>query len=211
MGLSDELLLIGAGEPIPLPDGSDQTYPFRAHSEYYYLTGIDLPGGVLAFDPRQHSSNAWVSFVADVTEAEKMWEGRTEGVGTPVSRLEAWLGRRRGRSIINLGAQLRGVRSDEGDIVRVREQFTHARRSKDELEIGLLRRAAAATAAGFSTVRQHIASGVTERALQIELEAEFFRHGADRSDMERLSARDQTRVCCIFRRREEKLSAAISS
>ena len=180
MGLSDELLLIGAGEPIPLPDGSDQTYPFRAHSEYYYLTGIDLPGGVLAFDPRQHSSNAWVSFVADVTEAEKMWEGRTEGVGTPVSRLEAWLGRRRGRPIINLGAQLRGVRSDEGDIARVREQFTHARRSKDELEIGLLRRAAAATAAGFSTVRQHIASGVTERALQIELEAEFFRHGADR-------------------------------
>ena len=169
MGLSDELLLIGAGEPIPLPDGSDQTYPFRAHSEYYYLTGIDSPGGVLAFDPRQRSSNAWVSFVADVTEAEKMWEGRTEGVGTPVSRLEAWLGRRRGRPIINLGAQLRGVRSDEGDIVRVREQFTHARRSKDELEIGLLRRAAAATAAGFSTVRQHIAPGVTERALQIEL------------------------------------------
>jgi Xaa-Pro aminopeptidase len=50
--LRDEILLIGAGEPVPLPEASDQTYPFRAHSEYYYLTGIDRPGGVLAFDPK---------------------------------------------------------------------------------------------------------------------------------------------------------------
>ena len=67
----------------------------------------------------------------DVTEAEKMWEGRTQGVGRPLSRLEAWLGSRRGRPIVNLGAQLRGVCSDESEISRVREQFTHARRTKE--------------------------------------------------------------------------------
>jgi Xaa-Pro aminopeptidase len=145
------------------------------------MTGIDQPGGVLAFDPRQPSSKSWVSFVPDVTEAEKMWEGRTQVVGRPVSRLEAWLGSRRGRPIINLGAQLRGVRSDESDTSRVREQFTHVRRTKDNVEITLFRRAAAATAAGFSTVRRQIRPGVTERMLQIELEAEFFRNGADRT------------------------------
>jgi Xaa-Pro aminopeptidase len=180
LALRDEILLIGAGEPVPLPEESDQTYPFRAHSEYYYLTGIDRPGGVLAFDPRQPSSKSWVSFVPDVTEAEKMWEGRTQGVGTPLSCLEAWLGSRRGRPIVNLGAQLRGVRSDESEISRVSEQFTHVRRSKDDVEISLLRRAAAATAAGFSTVRKQIRPGVTERMLQVELEAAFFRNGADR-------------------------------
>jgi len=178
LAFRDEILLLGAGEPIPLPEGSDQTYPFRAHSEYYYLTGIDSPGGVLAFDPRQRPSKSWVSFVPDVTEAEKMWEGRTERVGTSVARLEAWLGRRRGRPIVNLGAQLRGVRSDESDIARAREQFSDVRRTKDASELPLLRRAAAATAAGFSTVRKQIRPGVTERALQIELEAEFFRNGA---------------------------------
>jgi Xaa-Pro aminopeptidase len=178
--LRDEILLVGAGEPIPLPESSDQTYPFRAHSEYYYLTGIDSPGGVLAFDPRQRPSNAWVSFVPDVTEAEKTWEGRTDTVGTPLPQLEAWLANRRGRPIINLGAQLRGVRSDEGDIARVREQFTHARRVKTAIEIKLLHRAAAATAAGFSIVQNQIRPGITERALQVELEAEFLRNGADR-------------------------------
>jgi Xaa-Pro aminopeptidase len=179
IGLRDEILLIGAGEPVPLPEGSDQTYPFCAHSEYYYLTGIDSPGGVLAFDPRQRSSKRWVSFVPDVTEAEKMWEGRTQLVGSPLPRLEPWLGARRGRPIINLGAPLRGVRSDEGDVARTREQFTHVRRAKDKVELSLLRRAAAATAKGFSAVRRHIRAGVSERALQVELEAEFFRNGAD--------------------------------
>src|SRR5437773_6119943 len=113
LALRDEILLIGAGEPVPLPEDSDQTYPFRAHSEYYYLTGIDSPGGVLAFDPRQHCGTAWRSFVPDVTEAEKIWEGRIEAIGTPLPRLGAWLGSRRGRPIINLGAQLRGVRSEK--------------------------------------------------------------------------------------------------
>src|SRR5437764_10454679 len=137
IGLHDEILLIGAGEPIPLPGGSDQTYPFFAHPEYCYLSGIDSPGGVLAFDPRQRSSKRWVSFVPDVTEAEKTWEGRTQPTGTPVSRLEPWLGQRRGRPIINLGATLRGVRSDEGTVARTREQFTHLRRAKEEVERSL--------------------------------------------------------------------------
>jgi Xaa-Pro aminopeptidase len=179
IGLHDEILLIGAGEPIPLPEGSDQTYPFLAHPEYYYLTGIDSPGGVLAFDPRQRSSKGWVSFVPSVTETEKMWEGRTELAGTPVPRLEPWLGVRRGRPIINLGARLRGVRCDENYVARTREQFTHVRRAKDSVELSLLRRAAVATEKGFSAVRRHIRAGVSERALQIELEAEFYRNGAD--------------------------------
>jgi len=74
---------------------------------------------------------------------------------------------------------LRGVRSDEGDVARTREQFKHVRRAKEEVELSLLRRAAAATAKGFAAVRRHIRAGISERALQIELEAEFFRNGAD--------------------------------
>ena len=43
--LTDEIFLAAAGEPVPLPESTDQTYPFRAHSEYYYLTGLECPGG----------------------------------------------------------------------------------------------------------------------------------------------------------------------
>ena len=100
-------------------------------------------------------------------------ERETEGIGTPISRLEFGLGAGRGRLTINLGAQLRGVRSDESDVARLREQFTHIPREKDSTDIALLRRAAVTTTAGFSVARKKISAGVTERALQNEIETEF--------------------------------------
>ncbi len=51
--LTDQVVLIGAGDPIPIPGRADLTYPFTAHSEYFYLTDRNAPGGVLAFDPRR--------------------------------------------------------------------------------------------------------------------------------------------------------------
>jgi hypothetical protein len=34
LSLGDALLLVSAGEPVPLPENSDQTYPFRSHADY---------------------------------------------------------------------------------------------------------------------------------------------------------------------------------
>jgi Xaa-Pro aminopeptidase len=177
--LTDEILLVGAGEPVPLPEISDQTYPFRSHAEYFYLTGVNSPGGVLAFDPKHPPRKRWMSFVPNPTEAERMWEGRTQSKGKSLALLETWLTIRRGRPLVNLGAKFRGVRSDEAQVARAREQFTHVRRTKDGAELNLLHRAAVATACGFSAAREHLQPGVTERALQVELEAAFCRAGAD--------------------------------
>src|SRR5436309_15833787 len=69
--LSDEVVLIGAGEPIPVPGRYDLTYRFRAHSEYFYLTDRERPGGVLAFDP----AVGWSEFVAQVTREDEPWPG----------------------------------------------------------------------------------------------------------------------------------------
>jgi Xaa-Pro aminopeptidase len=174
--LGDALLVVGAGEPVPLPEGSDQTYPFRAHAEYFYLAGIECAGGVMAFDPK----SGWESFVPAVTEGERVWEGRKQLPGTLLSQLDMWLAARRGRPIAQLGAAVRGVVADEATTKRVRERFSHARRAKDAHELALIRRAAAATAEGFEKLREHLQPGVTERTLQIELEAEFARAGATR-------------------------------
>jgi len=180
LDLGDAILLAGAGEPVSLPEGSDQNYPYRSHTEYYYLAAQECPGGVVAFDPRDGDRAGWISFVPDVTEGERVWEGRMQLPGASVAALEPWLTARRGRPIVMLGAPLRGVQADESRTFRAREQLKHARRIKDATEIALLRRAAAATAAGFAKLREMLRPGVTERALQIELEAEFFRHGGTR-------------------------------
>jgi Xaa-Pro aminopeptidase len=178
--LDDTLLLVGAGEPVPLPEGSDQTYPFRSHAEYYYLAGHECAGGVMAFDPRDGAQTGWISFVPEVTEGERVWEGRAQMAGTPVAGLVPWLAARQDRPVAMLGAPWRGVVADAARTQRAREALTHARRPKDAHEIALIRRATAATAAGFAKLRASLRPGVTERALQIELEAEFFRHGGTR-------------------------------
>jgi Xaa-Pro aminopeptidase len=183
LALKNELLLIGAGQPVPLPENTDQTYPFRSHSEYFYLTGNNFPGGVLAFDPKD-GATGWVSFVPEVTDAERTWEGRAQPEGTPIAALEPWLTNRRGRPFILLGEPIRAVVPDQTLTGAAREKFKHARRAKDATEIDTLHQAARATAAGFSALREAIRPGVTERQLQIELETGFFRGGADRTGYE---------------------------
>jgi Xaa-Pro aminopeptidase len=177
--LDREIVLVGAGEPVPIPGRGDPTYPFRSHSEYLYLTDRERPGGVLAFDP----DAGWVDFVAPVTRDELLWERLMppEGEdGVPLRRLGNWLAERAGRPMANLGAPVDGVVSNPELASRLRAGLNQLRRQKDTLELDRMRRAAQATAAGFTAVEELLGAGMTERALQIELEAAFFRGAADR-------------------------------
>ncbi len=181
--LDDALLVIGAGDPVPLPEGSDQTYPFRSHSDYYFAAGRECAGGVVAFDPRDGAVAGWRSFVPAVTEGERVWEGRDQLPGPLLAELAPWLAARRGRPVVTLGAAVAEAAptAGSGTTEAVRAAFRHARRPKDSHELALLRRAAAATAAGYARLPELIRPGITERALQIELEAAFFRHGGTRT------------------------------
>ena len=175
--LRAELVLVGAGTRIPMPGRADRTYPFRVHSEYLYLTDRERPGGLLAFDPLE----GWVDFVAPVTRDERLWEGAPAGdlEGVPVAALEGWLEARKGRPTACLGAPVSGIPSDAALEASARAALNHIRRQKDEVELGRMRAAERATSAGFAAVARLLEPGRTEREVQIELEAEFFRQGAD--------------------------------
>jgi Xaa-Pro aminopeptidase len=173
----DEVVLIHAGTPIPIPGGADQTYPFLAHAEYFWLVDRETPGGVLAFDPAE----GWVDFAPETTVAERVWEGRGDGPGVALSKLEGWLAARAGRPVAHLGAALPNAGGTDAHALALREALTHARRPKDAAELERLRAACAASAAGFAHVVPLIRAGLTERTIQIELEAGFFRAGADRT------------------------------
>ena len=169
--VGDAVVLVEAGAEIPVPGRGDRTYPFRAHSEYLYLTDRERPGGVLAFDPGE----GWIEFVKPVTAEEILWtglEGDREGVpeGTrPLEELEDWLGEQRAR---RLGA------TDEAD-EELRNELIRVRRAKDDVELERMRVAEEATRAGFAELVRLIEPGVTERELQVSLEATFLRSGAD--------------------------------
>jgi Xaa-Pro aminopeptidase len=184
LGLTDEILIVGAGHPLPKPELSEQQLPFIAHQEYYYLAGLaDAPGGILAYDPKlqNFSDGGWISFVPEVTELEKIWEGRVQLPGEPLGKFPAWLAAHAGRRIVLLGAPVAGVTADAPRSAAVREALKHARRPKESGEIDLMRRCAAMTAAGYAAVQPFLQPGVSERWMQIELEAGYFRCGAART------------------------------
>lgn len=175
LGLTDEILLVGAGSPIPKPEISDAMLPYIAHQEYYYLTGhAEAFGGILAYDPK----SGWVSFVPEITEADRVWEGRQQLPGELLGNFPAWLAARQSRRIVMLGAPVAGVNFNENRTAEVREVYKHARRPKEPGEVDLMKRCAAAAAAGYAKIQPLLKPGVSERTLQIELEAEYFRHGA---------------------------------
>ncbi|HTQ80605.1 MAG TPA: M24 family metallopeptidase, partial [Thermoanaerobaculia bacterium] len=177
LDLTDEILVVGAGDYLPIPGGADQTYPFRAHNEYFFLADRDRPAAVVAFDPQA----GWVDFIPEVTEKEKVWVGDQPSEGTPLAELEPWLAAREGRPVVQLGTPLANVPNDAERGAALRERLFHLRRPKDPIELDRMRQAAAATAAGFAAVRPLLRPGVTERQLQIELEVAFFRNGAERT------------------------------
>ena len=169
--LDSGVVLVAAGDEIPVPGRGDRTYPFRAHSEYLYLADRERPGGVLSYSP----VDGWVEFLAPVTADELLWtglEGDREGVpeGTlPLDELEAWVG---GRPVRRLGA------AADAD-VELRDALIHVRRPKDEVEVERMRTAERATRAGFEELAGMVSAGRTERELQVALEAAFFRNGGD--------------------------------
>ena len=164
-------MLVAAGDEIAIPGRGDRMYPFRAHSEYLYLTDRERPGGVLAFDPGE----GWIEFVAPVTAEELLWaglEGDREGVpeGTfPLDELDAFV---RGRAVRRLGV------TPEPD-AELRDALIRGRRAKDDVEVERMRIAARATRAGFAELVPLIEPGRSERELQVALEAAFLRNGGD--------------------------------
>ncbi len=193
--------LIPGGLPVPVA-GTDQYHDFHAHPEFTYLSGARLAGSALAFDP----GDGWVLFAPVAGIEERVWVGDGEDLEAlaastglrvrPLAELQSWLERRRGETVALLGNDdithhpaaygVEGWTALEPDVdaelsARLSEQVSESRRTKDSSEIALMRSAAGASRAGHLAALRLARTGMSERQLQIELEAEFFRNGAERT------------------------------
>ncbi len=196
------VVLVPAGLMLPIA-GTDQFHEYCAHPEHRYLAGVGQPGGVLAFD----AGEGWTLFVPQPEAAERVWTGDGPSLAAvgdvsglarvrAASELGAWLERRRGEPVAVIGnddltlrAGEYGVESwnslefatDEDENERLRTVVAELRRAKDANELALMREAAAATHRGHMAGLGKARAGMSERALQIEIEVEFFRAGAERT------------------------------
>ncbi len=194
-------VLIAAGLPIPI-DGTDQFHDFHAHPEFQYLTGVAEPGATLVWE----TDGGWRLFTPSLSIEDRVWmseppspqeQSERTGVETDdFSALGDWLAARRGRSLALLGnrdieqrAAEYGVSNwsalevalDEQATEQVGTALAERRRAKDSLELAHLRRAVDAAVAGHFRAWRTARAGLSERDVQIEMEAEFFRFGGQRT------------------------------
>ncbi len=198
----DGPVLIPASLPIPI-DGTDQFHEYHAHPEFQYLTGVAEPGAALAWEP----DTGWTLFAPSLSVEDLVWMSApsspeelasSTGVSRSVDRSElaGWLESRRGRDVALLGsrdleqrATEYGVENwstleavvDEDATERLGKALAELRRAKDSVELDRMTRAVDAAVAGHLAAQRLARHGLTERALQIEMEAEFFRQGGART------------------------------
>ena len=164
--LNDEIVLVRSGPVLPMA-GSDMEHSFHPHPDFAYLTGRGIPDAVLAFDAKQRH---WQLFGPRSSIDDQVWHQPADPVGLPLEELDDWLGDRKGRQVIEVS-----------NSTELQEGIGEERVRKDELELTALRSAAAATKAGFDWVYNTVSAGMTEREIQVGIEAEFFRAGAVRT------------------------------
>ena len=198
----DGPVLVTAGVPIPI-DGTDQFHDFHAHPEFRYLSGVAEPGAALGWDPTE----GWTLFTPSLTVEDLVWMSappspaeQTQRSGVAASRdfsaLPDWLEQRRGSGLALLGNRDIEQRAseygapgwasleleiDEEATERLGRALAERRRAKDGLELSNMQQAVDAAIAGHRRAWRTARPGMTERSLQIELEAEFFRSGGQRT------------------------------
>lgn len=177
---SDDCILVFCGEPHTKPGGLDQTYPFLPHPSYYWLSGYRRSHGVVFYS----IEHGWKDFIQPVTRDESVWEGIPAVTfnGSDVGTLATFLKQNKFRNIVGLGQV---PESSETVLTQnpslkfsLKEKLDQCRRIKDADEIKLIGDLAHIANQGYEKIRSIIKPGISERAIQIEFEAEIQRHGA---------------------------------
>ena len=170
-GLTDEVVLVPAGQPVPVP-GRDFPYPFRVHPDHRWLADQDGPGAVLVYDA---AADMWELFAPRPDVDDRIWHAAdTEAAGRPLAELDDWLAARHDRTVHRIA-------DDSHPGQPLSEAVVELRLVKDPEELHRMRRAAAATAAGFEVLYRTARPGVTEHELAADVEAAFLKGGAERT------------------------------
>ncbi|MEU3549485.1 aminopeptidase P family protein [Streptomyces longwoodensis] len=177
----DELLVIPAGRTKVR--ANDTSYPFRACSDYVYLTGDQSPGAVLVMEPGQYGGHRASIYMLPRSDREtgefwldyhgELWDGRRNSLaeneqllGLPCLDVRTLTDRLRPSTApvrllrgydVDIDAVVGTEAGCEGD-EEFRVVLSEMRLVKDEFEIADLRFACEATALGFEDVVRALAT-----------------------------------------------------
>ena len=185
--------LIHSGNPKVR--SGDQFYPFRAHSDFFYLTGMDLEESVLLFAPG-HSESILreLLFIKKPDPKSELWIGHTPGPEEirTCSAIEEirWLEEQHAilrvlfpdATVIYTDHKLPDMKGSpsipEEKLSPLAPLMNELRRIKQTEEIQEISRAIEITGSAFRRVLKKAAPGMYEYQLEAEIIGEFIGRGA---------------------------------
>ena len=168
----------------------DQYYPFRQHSDFFYLTGINFEESCFAFSPDHPDPELReILFVKRPTQKSELWIGQTPGQ----EEVQSLSGINNVRWLEEQDAFLKLLIGDEtlvfADHSAGADQYSRKtplvplllglRMIKQPEEIEEIRRAAAITRSAFLRVLKKVEPGLYEYQVEAEIIGEFIDLGAE--------------------------------
>ncbi len=182
-----------------LPRSGDTFMPYRPNSDFYYLTGIDQPEAVLVLT----TDDEWL-FVKPTDEISRLWNGdsysREQAATLSGISQVAWTTR--------LPYRLRQLSKAKRLGAKPLADFVAAQRViKDEAELGQIRHAIKATAAGFTNAHMHMGPDRREYAIEAQITAGFISCGAQGHAYEPIVASGPSATVLHYTRNDRQMQA----
>ncbi len=186
--------LVGSNEPIPR--NGDQYYPFRQHSDFFYLSGINQEESVLVLAPGDDKNAMWeVLFIRKPTPKSALWSGP----GLTLEEASNWSGIEQVKWLEELDHFLEGLipkvstlyasgnmpgnnfseKFPDLSLSQLSSLLTRLRMVKEHKEVEEIRKASVITHSAFLRVLKMMKPGLWEYEVEAEIIGEFIGRGSE--------------------------------
>jgi Xaa-Pro aminopeptidase len=170
--------VVRSGKPRSLDRDFPQDSDYREDNNFFYLTGLEAPGGALVLIGRPDGPDSTILYLPERESSTEQWTGSTLAPGPEATRLS---GVAEVRDAARAETEIARVASGRsGPVKDAAVALAPVRQIKDPEEIRRLREAIAITGEGLLAAMRAARPGMYEYELEALVEYEFRRRGAER-------------------------------
>jgi Xaa-Pro aminopeptidase len=177
--LGDGVAVVPAAKLRSIEGDYPQDSDYRESNDFFYLTGLEAPGGRLVLVARTSGPDSTILYLPESGSGPARWTGGSLAPGPEVSRLTGIPDVRVSPSD-SIGPAVRRRELEPIPVHQVAAELAALRQIKDADEVGRLRRAVAITTEALLEAMVEAKPGMYEYELEAAIEYGFRRRGAER-------------------------------
>ena len=176
--IGNGVAIVASAEPRSIEGDYPQDSDYRESNDFFYLTGLETPGGRLVLIARSGTADSAVLYLPERNPGTEQWTGPRLGPGDEARRIT---GIQDVRAAERFEADVQGWRSGELAVIdSVHHHIAALRLVKDSDELRRLRAAIRITSEAHRAAARALEPGMWEYQLEAIIEFTFRWNGAER-------------------------------